>query len=116
MGLAIDYGLFIVSRFRDELADGHEVPMAVRGSISTAGRTVMMQYIALGMVTALFIDATVLRMLLVPATMKLLGDACWWAPAWPRRIQRNAVAREPVTDSAAAMPTASRSESDPTSV
>ena len=74
-------------------------------------------YIALGMVTALFIDATVLRMLLVPATMKLLGDACRWAPAWVRRIQRNVIVREPITDRAEVMPTPGRrAESDPTSV
>nr|WP_324189984.1 hypothetical protein [Nocardia farcinica] len=36
----------------------------------------------------LIIDATVLRMLLVPATMKLLGDDCWWAPRWMKRLQR----------------------------
>ncbi|GAB2657517.1 hypothetical protein GCM10027088_39740 [Nocardia goodfellowii] len=48
----------------------------------------MMQYIAFGMIAALFIDATLLRMLLVPAVLQLLGDPCWWAPAWMLRIQR----------------------------
>jgi uncharacterized membrane protein YdfJ with MMPL/SSD domain len=40
----------------------------------------------IGMIVALLIDATVIRMLLVPATMKLLGDANWWAPAPLRRL------------------------------
>src|SRR5690606_27721785 len=59
---------------------------------------VMMQYIAYGMIAALFIDATILRMLLVPATMKLLGDDCWWAPAWMKRIQERMGLGEPILD------------------
>jgi RND superfamily putative drug exporter len=41
---------------------------------------VMMKYLAFGLVTALLLDATVVRMFLVPSIMKLLGDECWWAP------------------------------------
>ncbi len=48
----------------------------------------MMKYIAYGMIAALIIDATLIRMFLVPATMKLLGDASWWAPAGMKRMQR----------------------------
>jgi RND superfamily putative drug exporter len=40
----------------------------------------------LGLATAIFIDATVVRMVLVPATMKLMGDANWWLPAWLDRL------------------------------
>lgn len=58
----------------------------------------MMQYIAYGMIAALFIDATVLRMLLVPATMKLLGDDCWWAPAWMKKVQEKIGLGEPILD------------------
>src|SRR5699024_10569699 len=47
---------------------------------------VMMKYIAFGMIAALFLDATIIRMLLVPAVMKLLGDDCWWAPRWVKRL------------------------------
>jgi len=36
----------------------------------------------LGLATAVFIDATLIRMVLVPATMRLLGDANWWIPGW----------------------------------
>jgi RND superfamily putative drug exporter len=40
----------------------------------------------LGLAVAIFVDATVVRMLLVPATMELLGDANWWLPRWLDRI------------------------------
>src|SRR5699024_9196446 len=49
---------------------------------------VMMKYIAYGMIAALILDATVIRMLLVPSVMTLLGDDCWWAPQWMKRIQQ----------------------------
>src|SRR5258708_4966617 len=48
---------------------------------------VMMKYLAFGLIAALMLDATVIRMFLVPAIMKLLGDDCWWAPAWMKRVQ-----------------------------
>jgi putative drug exporter of the RND superfamily len=40
----------------------------------------------LGLATAIFLDATVVRLVLVPATMKLLGDANWWLPDWMGRV------------------------------
>ena len=52
----------------------------VIGAFSTSG-IVFMKMIGIGMLVALLIDATMVRMLLVPATMKLLGDWNWWAPA-----------------------------------
>jgi RND superfamily putative drug exporter len=47
----------------------------------------MMKYLAFGLVTALLLDATVVRMFLVPSVMKLLRDECWWAPQWMKRLQ-----------------------------
>ena len=47
----------------------------------------MMKYLAFGLMAALLLDATVVRMFLVPSVMKLLGDDCWWAPRWARRLQ-----------------------------
>src|SRR6267142_3332349 len=47
---------------------------------------VMMKYLAFGLVTALLLDATVVRMFLVPSVMKLLGDECWWAPTSLKRL------------------------------
>ena len=48
---------------------------------------VMMKYLAFGLIAALVLDATIIRMFLVPAVMKLLGDDCWWAPRWMKRLQ-----------------------------
>ncbi len=106
-GLSTDYEVFLLSRIVEARAAGASTTEAVQVGIARTGRIItaaalillvvtgafalsdllMMQYIALGMVTALFIDATILRMLLVPASMRLLGDACWWAPTWLARRQ-----------------------------
>ncbi|MFI5778212.1 MMPL family transporter [Nocardia sp. NPDC051570] len=118
-GLSTDYEVFLLSRMVEARAQGASTTEAVRIGTAQTGRIitaaalilfvvvgafafsdlVMMQYIAYGMVAALFIDATVLRMLLVPATMKLLGDDCWWAPAWMKRIQRRIGLGEPILHS-----------------
>ncbi|WP_449289788.1 MMPL family transporter [Nocardia jiangsuensis] len=109
-GLSTDYEVFLLSRMVEARARGATTTDAVRSGTAQTGRIitaaalillvvvgafafsdlVMMQYIAYGMIAALIIDATVLRMLLVPAVMKLLGDDCWWAPAWMKRVQRRA--------------------------
>jgi RND superfamily putative drug exporter len=57
----------------------------VIGAFSTSG-IVFMKMIGVGMLVALLVDATIVRALLVPATMKLLGTANWWAPAPLRRF------------------------------
>ncbi len=119
-GLSTDYEVFLLSRMVEARAQGASTTEAVRIGTAHTGRIitaaalillvvvgafafsdlVMMQYIAVGMIAALVIDATVLRMLLVPATMKLLGDDCWWAPQWMKRIQQKAGLGEPVLDDA----------------
>ena len=48
--------------------------------------TLAMGLFGLGLATAIFVDATIVRMVLVPATMKLMGDANWWIPAWLDRL------------------------------
>ncbi|MFE1594113.1 MMPL family transporter [Nocardia sp. NPDC058705] len=105
-GLSTDYEVFLLSRMVEARAKGASTSEAVRIGTAHTGRIitaaalillvvtgafafsdlVLMQYVAYGMIAALIIDATVLRMLLVPATMKLLGDDCWWAPAWMKSI------------------------------
>ncbi|WP_067830821.1 MMPL family transporter [Nocardia inohanensis] len=117
-GLSVDYEVFLLSRMVEARTQGASTTEAVRAGTAQTGRIitaaalillvvtgafafsdlVMMQYIAYGMVAALFIDATVLRMLLVPATMKLLGDDCWWAPAWMKKIQQKIGLGEPILD------------------
>ncbi|MTE14599.1 MMPL family transporter [Nocardia aurantiaca] len=115
-GLSTDYEVFLLSRMVEARARGATTEEAIRSGTAHTGRIitaaalillvvtgafafsdlVLMQYIAYGMIAALLIDATVLRMLLVPATMKLLGDRVWWAPAWMKRIQRRIGLSEPV--------------------
>jgi RND superfamily putative drug exporter len=115
-GLSTDYEVFLLSRMVEARAVGASTTEAVKSGTAQTGRIitaaalillvvtgafafsdlVMMQYIAYGMVSALIIDATVIRMLLVPATMKLLGDDCWWAPAWMKRIQAKVGLGEPM--------------------
>ncbi|NEW38605.1 MMPL family transporter [Nocardia cyriacigeorgica] len=117
-GLSTDYEVFLLSRMVEARAQGASTTEAIRVGTANTGRIitaaalillvvtgafafsdlVMMQYIAYGMIAALFIDATILRMLLVPATMKLLGDDCWWAPAWMKRIQEKIGLGEPILD------------------
>ncbi|WP_306359164.1 MMPL family transporter [Nocardia sp. CC227C] len=117
-GLSIDYEVFLLSRMVEARGAGATTEEAIRigtvqsGRIITAAALillvvtgafafsdlVLMQYIAYGMIAALFIDATVLRMLLVPAVMRLLGDRCWWAPAWMKRIQQRIGLSEAVID------------------
>ncbi|GAA5057420.1 MMPL family transporter [Nocardia callitridis] len=104
-GLSTDYQVFLLARVVEARANGASTTDAVRTGIARTGwiitaaalillvvcgafalsDLVMMQYIAIGMVAALFIDATILRMVLVPATMRLCGDFSWWAPRFLRR-------------------------------
>ncbi|WP_378742539.1 MMPL family transporter [Nocardia brasiliensis] len=115
-GLSTDYEVFLLSRMVEARNKGATTTEAIRigtahtGGIITAAALillvvtgafafsdlVMMKYIAYGMIAALFIDATILRMLLVPAVMKLLGDDCWWAPAWMQRVQKRVGLSEPI--------------------
>ncbi|MGW4771410.1 MMPL family transporter [Nocardia sp. NPDC004278] len=117
-GLSTDYEVFLLSRMVEARAQGASTTEAVRIGTAQTGRIitaaalillvvtgafafsdlVMMQYLAYGMIAALFIDATILRMLLVPATMKLLGDDCWWAPTWMKKVQQKVGLGEPILD------------------
>src|SRR3954466_559595 len=106
-GLSTDYEVFLVSRMVEARERGMSTAEAIRIGTATTGRLitgaalilavvagafvfsdlVMMKYLAFGLLIALLLDATVVRMFLVPAVMKLLGDDCWWAPRWMKRIQ-----------------------------
>ncbi|MFC9790981.1 MMPL family transporter, partial [Rhodococcus sp. NPDC127528] len=117
-GLSTDYEVFLLSRMVEARAQGASTTESVRVGTAHTGRIitaaalilivvtgafafselVMMKYIAYGMIAALIIDATLIRMFLVPATMKLLGDDCWWAPAWMKRIQERLGLGEPILD------------------
>jgi trehalose monomycolate/heme transporter len=106
-GLSTDYEVFLVSRMVEARERGMSTAEAIRlgtaatGHIITAAALilivvgasfvfsdlVMMKYLAFGLVAALLLDATVVRMFLVPSVMKLLGDECWWTPRWMKHIQ-----------------------------
>jgi trehalose monomycolate/heme transporter len=106
-GLSTDYEVFLVSRMVEARERGMSTAEAIRIGTATTGRLitgaalilavvagafvfsdlVMMKYLAFGLLIALLLDATVIRMFLVPAIMKLLGDDCWWAPRWLKRVQ-----------------------------
>jgi putative drug exporter of the RND superfamily len=108
-GLSMDYEVFLLSRIREEylrtgdnglaVADG----LAVTARVITAAAAIMVfvfgvfifdpstfiKQIGLGLAAAVLIDATVVRMVLVPATMELLGEANWWMPDWLDRLLPN---------------------------
>ncbi|MGV0646676.1 MMPL family transporter [Mycolicibacterium sp. XJ879] len=106
-GLSTDYEVFLVSRMVEARERGMSTAEAIRIGTATTGRLitgaalvlavvagafvfsdlVMMKYLAFGLLIALLLDATVVRMFLVPSVMKLLGDDCWWAPQWMKRLQ-----------------------------
>jgi RND superfamily putative drug exporter len=105
-GLSMDYEVFLLSRVREEyVATGDNDAAIVRGLSGTArvitsaalvmiavfagfvaGADPFIKMLGLGLATAILLDATVVRLVLVPATMKLLGDANWWLPGWLDRL------------------------------
>jgi putative drug exporter of the RND superfamily len=107
-GLSVDYEVFLLSRIRERWLAGAPADLAVAEGIQRTGRIITsaalllivvfagflvggfvpIKGIGLGLVLAVALDATVVRMLLVPATMTLLGRRGWWAPAPLRRLHR----------------------------
>lgn len=105
-GLSMDYEVFLLSRVREEYrGTGDNEESVVRGiagtgRVITAAALIMIavflafvtgpdsatKMFGLGLATAIFVDATLVRMVLVPATMKLLRDANWWLPGWLDRL------------------------------
>ncbi len=105
-GLSMDYEVFLVSRMREawlRTGENHRAileGLAGTGRVITAAAAIMvavfaafvpspdvvLKVIGVGMASAILIDATVVRMLLVPSVMHLLGRANWWLPAWLGRL------------------------------
>jgi RND superfamily putative drug exporter len=105
-GLSMDYEVFILSRVREEwLRTGDSRASVIDGIAATArvitsaaiimisvfgafvlGDDPLIKMFGFGLAVAVFIDATIVRMVLVPATMTLLGDANWWLPEWLDRV------------------------------
>ncbi|QGU01126.1 Membrane protein YdfJ [Corynebacterium kalinowskii] len=116
-GLSTDYEVFLVSRMVEARKRGDSTDQAIKygtahtGWIITAAalimivvcgafgfsEIVMMKYIAFGMIAALVLDATIIRMMLVPAVMHLLREDNWWAPRWVKAAsERMGHGKEPV--------------------
>ncbi|HEU5152535.1 MAG TPA: MMPL family transporter [Iamia sp.] len=105
-GLSMDYEVFLLSRIREEYDRTGDNATAVANGLArtarviTAAATIMvvvfagfvlsgqrpLQLFGLGLATAVLVDATLVRLVLVPATMELLGDRNWWLPGWLDRI------------------------------
>lgn len=105
-GLSMDYEVFLLSRVREEYLrtgdNGTAIVEGISGTarIITSAALIMVavflsfavaedpstKMFGLGLATAIFIDATVVRMVLVPATMTLLGRTNWWLPKWLDRM------------------------------
>ncbi len=107
-GLAMDYEVFLLSRIKELVDGGMSNDEAVRVGLQRSGRIItsaaaiiilvfigfafgdllIIKEVGFGLACAVFIDATLVRMLLVPATMTLLGDWNWWAPKPLARLHR----------------------------
>ena len=106
-GLSMDYEVFLLCRVREEyLAHRRQRRLGGPNGIARTGRVITSaalimiavflgfvlgddpatKMFGLGLATAIFVDATVVRLVLVPATMKLLGDANWWLPSGLARL------------------------------
>jgi RND superfamily putative drug exporter len=108
-GLSMDYEVFLLSRVREEYLAHGDTARAVSDGLAKTARVitaaaaimvavflafvvsdeVFLRLLGLGMATAIFVDATVVRMVLVPGLMQLLGRGNWWIPGWlDRRLPR----------------------------
>jgi RND superfamily putative drug exporter len=108
-GLSMDYEVFLLSRVHEAYLEGADNATSVARGLEHSGRIitsaaaivvlvslsfvaadiVLIKALGLGTAIAVFLDATIVRALLVPATMRLLGDWNWWAPSWLRRWVRS---------------------------
>lgn len=101
-GLSMDYEVFLLSRIREAWVHGKSTPdavvegLGVTARVITAAAAIMVvvflsfvlspdpisKQMGVGLATAIFVDASLVRMILVPATMELLGEWNWWFPKW----------------------------------
>ncbi len=104
-GLSMDYEVFLVSRIREEYLRDRNTARAVADGLAKTARVitaaaaimvvvflaflaapdVFLKLFGIGLASAILLDATLVRMVLVPAVMQLLGDRNWWIPSWLER-------------------------------
>ena len=116
-GLSMDYEVFLISRIREEYLKDGDTRRAVADGLAKTARVitaaaaimvvvflafvaspeVFLKLFGIGLAAAIFFDATLVRMVLVPAVMQLLGARNWWIPDWLERIlpRIEVEAREP---------------------
>ena len=85
-GLSMDYEVFLVTRMRELYDNGLSNEEAVAQGLERTGRIVSAAAIILA--AGILIDATLIRMILVPAYMRIAGDVNWYLPGWLARILR----------------------------
>jgi RND superfamily putative drug exporter len=105
-GLSMDYEVFLISRIREEYLKDGDTRRAVADGLAKTARVitaaaaimvvvflafvaspeVFLKLFGIGLASAIFLDATLVRMVLVPAVMQLLGEKNWWIPDWLERI------------------------------
>jgi RND superfamily putative drug exporter len=105
-GLSMDYEVFLISRVREEYLRTRDNATAVSHGLAATARVItaaaaimvavflafvfgedrVIKEFGVGLATAIFVDATIVRLVLVPSTMELLGDRNWWLPGWLDRI------------------------------
>jgi len=108
-GLSMDYEVFLISRIREEYLKTGDTGTAVANGLTATARvitaaaaimvTVFLAFVlgpdriikefGIGLATAIFVDATIVRIFLVPSTMELLKEANWWMPKWLDRLLPN---------------------------
>ena len=105
-GLSMDYEVFLMSRMHEEWENSHDATQAVTRGLALTGRVItaaaaimvtvflsfmigedrIIKLFGLGLASAVFIDAVIIRSVLVPAIMQLFGASAWWLPGWLGRI------------------------------
>jgi RND superfamily putative drug exporter len=117
-GLSMDYEVFLLSRIREEYARTGDNAESVARGLAGTGRVITsaalimiavflslaaspvpsLKMLGIGLATAVLVDATLVRMVLVPATMSLLGRANWWLPSWLDRLLPHLSVEDAVTE------------------
>jgi RND superfamily putative drug exporter len=113
-GLSMDYEVFLLSRIREQFLAGGDNTAAVATGLAKTGRLIsaaaavvaavlialatssltILKMLGVGLAIAVIVDAVLVRGILVPAFMRLLGSANWWAPAWLRGVHERFGLRE----------------------
>lgn len=125
-GLSMDYEVFLLSRIKEEYDRTGDNANAVASGLASTARVITaaaaimicvfgsfvlsgehaLKLLGFGMAVAIFVDATIVRLVVVPATMELLGDRNWWLPGWLKKALPNITVEVPHDAPAPSMATA----------